>query len=168
VKKIKLTQGQYALVDDTDFEELNQYKWFAAKDGDTGKFYAVRSISRIHEIRKYGAQRISMHRQILGLPAFPGDKRKGDHREPDHTLDNRRNNLRRAGSEQNNMNKRKQSNNTTGFKGVTFRSSSGMFIAQIQSQGKMRHLGVRKTAKAASKLYEAAAKELHGEFARVA
>lgn len=31
MKKISLTQGQFTIVDDEDFEELNQYNWFAYK-----------------------------------------------------------------------------------------------------------------------------------------
>ena len=42
MKKIKLTQNKYALVDDNDFEELNKFKWHALKDENT--FYAGRKI----------------------------------------------------------------------------------------------------------------------------
>ena len=39
-KKILLTQGQEAIVDDEDFLLLSQYKWYAAKQKYT--FYAER------------------------------------------------------------------------------------------------------------------------------
>ena len=42
MKQIPLTQGKFALVDDEDFEYLNQFKWCALKRPHT--FYAVRNL----------------------------------------------------------------------------------------------------------------------------
>lgn len=42
MREIKLTQGKFALVDDEDYEYLNQFKWYAHKAGDT--YYAARVI----------------------------------------------------------------------------------------------------------------------------
>lgn len=33
MRKIKLTQGKYTVVDDIDFDWLNQWNWFADKIG---------------------------------------------------------------------------------------------------------------------------------------
>lgn len=44
MRKIPLTQGKFALVDDADFDWLNQWKWYALKTKTT--FYAVRKVSR--------------------------------------------------------------------------------------------------------------------------
>lgn len=94
MKKIKLTQNKYTLVDNADYANLNQYKWYAHKE--RGSFYAIRKTY-------YANKRItfSMHRQILGLKK--GDKHQGDHR--DHnTLNNQRYNLRISTVSQNQMN----------------------------------------------------------------
>ena len=42
MRAIPLTQGQWALVDDADYEWLMQYEWCAQWDKDTRSFYAVR------------------------------------------------------------------------------------------------------------------------------
>jgi hypothetical protein len=52
-KRIKLTQGKYALVDDCDYEQLNQYKWHYSQG------YAAR--------RQFGKV-VLMHRQIMQTP----------------------------------------------------------------------------------------------------
>jgi len=40
---IPLTKNQFAIVDQDDFELLNQLKWYASKGGHGGSFYAMRS-----------------------------------------------------------------------------------------------------------------------------
>ncbi len=59
MKEIQLTQGKTAIVDDSDYERENQYKWFAYKDKNT--FYAKRNVS------VNGKQRcLFLHGSILG------------------------------------------------------------------------------------------------------
>lgn len=82
-------------------------------------------------------------------------------------LDNRWDNLRRATPSQNGINRRLQSNSTTGFKGVCLPTAKRRYTAHIKIRGKHRHLGCFDTAEEAAACYAEAAKELHGEFADV-
>jgi hypothetical protein len=77
MREIFLTQDKIALVDDEDFEYLNQWKWCANKGSNT--FYAMRSGG------------IMMHRVLLNL-SF-GDKRVVDHIDR-NGLNNQRKNIR--------------------------------------------------------------------------
>jgi len=88
----------------------------------------------------------------------------------DHVDGDRKNNspknLRSATISQNNMNARIKSNNRSGFKGVSKVKKSGNFVSKIMANGKLHYLGEYKIAYDAAKAYDAAAIELHGEFAR--
>jgi hypothetical protein len=156
---IALTQGQRATVWASDFDRISKRKWYAAWSPITRSFYAVR-----HEKIAEKWITIPMHREILGLE--PGDPREGDHVDSGQTLDNRRSNIRIATSQQNGMNSRIQKNSSTGFKGVSYRKDSKMYRARIMVDGKSISLGGDKQATKAHELYAAAAKRLHGEFAR--
>lgn len=135
MKKIKLTRGQFALVDDRDYEKISKNKWLASWAKNTESFYAERRASK--EEKEGGApSHLSMHRCIMNA-------KKGDI--IDHinhnTLDNRRCNLRFVTCSQNNMNKRKYSNNSSGFPGVNWSKSAKKWRSYIQSKGKQVHLG---------------------------
>lgn len=42
MKQVRLTKGLYALVDDEDFDFVNQFTWYASLESRGTKFYAVR------------------------------------------------------------------------------------------------------------------------------
>jgi len=73
-------------------------------------------------------------------------------------------NLREADSSQNKANRRINSNNSTGFKGVV--PDGGKFKAFIQFRGKKRYLGSYDTPQAAHLAYKTTEKLVFGEFAR--
>jgi len=155
-REIPLTRGHVAIVSPEDFSFLSQWKWFSSYAPNPRRFYAVRW-ERLESGKRVA---IRMHREILGLRH--DDKRLGDHRNHD-TLDNRRGNLRISTKSQNNCNRKHQTNNTLGFKGVS-KTPYG-FRARIRIDRKTIALGTRRTPEAAYALYCEAAIRLHGEFA---
>src|SRR3990167_10013470 len=130
MKKIKLTQGKYALVDAEDFDWLNQWKWHF--DGN----YAVRSVYLGKIDGKYRHKTIWMHRLINEtLAEF----------ETDHInknkLDNQKNNLRIVTSQQNNFNRAIQKNNSSGHQGISWFKRDSKWRAHIKFNRIVKHLG---------------------------
>jgi hypothetical protein len=158
MREISLKNGKIALVDDCDFDVLNKFEWTAYKSNRSNRFYAVRFT---YQYGKTFAH--YMHREILGL-AF-GDKREGEHRS-ENGLDNQRHNLRIASSSQNKCNRGAHKNNRLGVKGVHIHAD-GKYRAMIHKDKKRYDLGLFNSLEEAADAYGAAAKALHGEFARV-
>jgi AP2 domain/HNH endonuclease len=157
MKRIPLTQGQFALVDDEDFERLNIHKWCAVFDRRRRLFYATRQSPRFN-----GKQRvINMHRSILG--ALPGEQ--VDHKNHD-TLDNQRENLRICSVPQNSANRRMSINNTSGYKGVSWHKRDKRWFAYVNNgHGRQIYIGYYSTAREAAAAYDLAAVRYFGEFA---
>lgn len=80
--------------------------------------------------------------------------------------DNRPRNLRAATKSQNGMNRPKQRDNSTGFKGVCWDKAKSKYAATIKRNGKQYNLGRFDDPATAHAAYVRAAAELHGEFAR--
>lgn len=158
MRQISLTQGQVALVDDADYDWLNQWKWAARKDHNEN-FYAVRSSSV--NGKQYA---IYMSRQVLGLEY--GDKKETDHKNH-NTLDNRRNNLRTCTHQENLMNQKSHLNSTSKFRGVYWDKLLGKWRAQIRKDGKVKHLGVFVLEELAALTYDMAAIREFGKFANL-
>lgn len=155
-REIPLTQGKVALVDDCDFEYLSQFNWFAHKNKFT--WYAQRNSPRVNGKRTV----IHMHREILQAPnAF-----KVDHRDDDG-LNNQRGNIRLCTQGENIRNRRVSVTNTSGYKGVHWKTQNKKWAATIHIDGKSIHLGYFKSASDAALVYDAAAREHYGEFARL-
>lgn len=147
------SSGLEILVDDSDHEELSKFSWCIAGDGYAGRseWTNGRWIS------------VSMHRILMDLK--PGDKRKVDHINGNR-LDNRRGNLRICTDAQNQRNRGKNKNNTSGFKGVTWSKNRKKWYAHIGFGGRDYFLGFYATPEAAHQAYCEAAAKHHGEFAK--
>ena len=153
--EIKLTQGKVALIDDADWPLVCRFRWFADKGHST--FYAVTKVLR----EGGGMRNVSMHRMLLGLtdPRIHTDHRDGN------GLNNTRSNLRTCTHAENRRNTGVNSNNKSGFKGVSWDKSSGKWRATIMANRKQKSLGCFTTPEAAYEAYCRAAVELHGAFA---
>jgi len=105
----------------------------------------------------------SLHRMILGVtdPTILVDHRDGD------GLNCKRSNLRETNHAGNSQNASRRADNTSGYRGVTFNKLSGKWQASIQREKVKKHLGLFPTAELAHEAYATAARELHGEFAKV-
>jgi hypothetical protein len=79
-------------------------------------------------------------------------------------LNNKIENLRLASTQENSFNRGKQSNNTSGYKGVFWDKTNQKWKAQTRQKGRTKSLGYFKTPEEASKVYESYTKILHGEF----
>ena len=155
MKIIPLTQGKVAIVDDSDFEWLSQFKWCAVKEYKSRTiWYATRNVKRY-------SPRISrfMHHHVLTSCSIKIDHINGD------GLDNRRSNLRPSTVAQNQHNSRKMIGRSSRFKGVHWNSSSSKWIAQIRLNGCSKYLGCFDDERCAALAYDHAADKHYGEFA---
>lgn len=160
MKEISLTQGKIALVDDCDFDYLNQWKWCAAKARRT--YYAFRRME-INGKMTVG----TMHQFLINQP-------KGmqiDHKD-DNGLNNQRNNLRICTNQENHMKMQtakliKGKAKTSLFKGVCFCKRTGRWAVSIKINGKNKFLGRHVSEIYAATVYNDAAKVMFGEFARL-
>jgi HNH endonuclease len=148
-------------------------------DPNTGQFHwrertarCVRVGSSAGHLPSQGRCRISIDRRVYvahQLAWFYMTGRWGrptiDHRDGD-AGNNCWTNLRQASRSQNNANRRRPRQNTSGYKGVYLCRESGKWRACIGRNGKKIHLGRFETAQAAHAAYVAAARKFFGEFAR--
>ncbi len=153
MKEIQLTQGQVALVDDEDYEHLNQWKWYAHKFKST--YYAGRTC------RASGKPKtIKMHREIMKTPAgFLCDHK--DH----NGLNNQKCNLRNCTKSENNANG--TSMGSSKYLGVSYYKAAKKWQAYIRKDNKPIFLGKHDSENMAGKAYNEAALKYHGEFARL-
>lgn len=147
--------GLYALVDIEDVPLIEVHKWRAACTNPHGTqiTYAVASNPE--------GGLIYMHRLILGLV----DRLDQADHANSNGLDNRRSNLRAVTAQENQFNRRVHRNSVSGYKGVSWAKRERRWRADISKDGKRRWLGYFANPVDAACAYDAAARELYGEFA---
>jgi outer membrane cobalamin receptor len=153
MKQIALTQNKIALVDDDDFEIVNQFKWSYQDSRDTG--YAKRST--------YPSKKtVLLHRFLLSAtPDKEVDHINGD------GLDNRRENLRLCSRRENHQNSKKKNNLSSIYKGVSWNKEKRKWRAQIRYEDRQMHLGYFNNEIDAAKAYDLTATIHFGEFAKL-
>lgn len=138
-----------ALVDDEDYEKVINYGPWALSDG-----YAV------YNFRGNKGVVVAMHNLVKPISNDKYNEHKDRNR-----LNNQKENLRDATIGQNNCNKTKYTNNTSGYKGVFRDKVYNKWFARITIDGKNIYLGGFHDKDEAALAYNVAAVKYHGEFA---
>lgn len=137
--------NKYVLIDADSVDKLSAYQWSIGSHG--------------YVTHGSGSEQVLMHRLISGA----SETDFVDHINRDK-LDNRKCNLRICTMRQNSMNRSKQINNTSGFKGVC-QTVTGKWQAQIAYKGRSIYLGIYDDPETAAKAYDTAARDIFGEYA---
>jgi hypothetical protein len=149
-RMVPLTQGMYAKVDEGEYDRLAQNAWVYTAHG-----YAARKPNQ--------SELIPMHREIMSTP--PG--MVADHINGNR-LDNRRANLRNCTHAENCRNRGAHvRQKTSQYKGVYRDKSADRWYACARFNKKRYWLGTFYSEEEAARAYDAKAKELYGDFARL-
>lgn len=132
MKKIALTSGKFALVDDEYYDKLNTHKWLYSKLGYAARYdYSAQP-------RRY----VLMHREVIS--ARPGQIVDHINR---NRLDNTSSNLRIVTRSQN------ASNTNRIVKGCSYFKPYDKWMARITTNGKTKFLGYFSTQEEATAAY---------------
>ncbi len=117
-------------------------------------------VKTVYVMRHHCGSNQYLHSFLMDAMGRPVDHINGD------GLDNRRANLRLCTPAQNAANRSVLPRSKSRVKGVSWCKRDARWIAFIASEGKKKNLGRFDTIEAAKAAYDAAAKQLHGEFFR--
>jgi HNH endonuclease len=151
MKRIELSQGKFALVDDADYPSVSKFRWYASRTGR--RVYAVRNL-------KKGESGSRLLHRFLIPSQIEIDHRDGD------GLNCQRRNLRPATKQENQRGfRRKAAGASSRFRGVSWHRGENKWRATITINYKDIHLGYFQDEILAAKKYNQAARKFFGEFA---
>ena len=153
-QRIRVGRKNFALVDDDDYEALIEYNWILLSCSG-GLRYATRKNQAGK--RPYA---FLMHREIMSVP-------KGltvDHIDG-NGLNNCKNNLRLATHSEQQWNRQKNSNNTTGYRGVYYDKRNKIYRAEMRAGRVKWSLGTYTNPRDAAIAYNVATLLLKDEHA---
>lgn len=139
-------------IDPSDFPTYKKYKW---------SIYNGYVQTNIKDVTGRSSTR-RLHQILMN----PSSGFMVDHIDL-NKLNNRRNNLRICTNAENQRNRVRPANNTSGFKGVYFNKGRNKYASQIRYDNKKKFLGYFTSAIDAAKAYDLAAKRIFGQFARL-
>lgn len=150
--------GRVALIDDADYDLVMQLRWNVQEAVEPQRrrvvSYATTSLSGTRTSRKP----ILMHKLLTGWPLTDHIDGNG--------LNNRRSNLRPATHAQNQFNAGSRGGSSQ-YKGVSWNKHARKWCAGIDAAPIRMRLGYFTDEEEAARAYDAAALQLHGEFARL-
>lgn len=156
MRAIRVGKTHVAYVDDADYEKVSQNRWMPKKH---------RHVTYAHRMIFVGGKKTSltMHRALMS----PNEGDLVDHADR-VGLNNQRSNLRLCDHSQNAFNRKRTVLNTSGFKGVQWRSDRKRWRVYVAAYNKSHYVGLFKDRVEAFKAYCEAARCLHGDFMRAA
>ena len=146
MKKIPLSRGLFALVDDEDYDELIKYSW-CAMCPRKNMFYAARSI------HVQGTCNVTLHPTMHRILMNPPKGKEIDHING-NGLDNRRENLRIVTRRQNSQNRHDA--RTSKYPGVSWETRVKKWAVRLRWNGKNQFLGHYKNEIEAATVYRVA------------
>lgn len=160
MKKLELTKGKVALVDDEDFYWLSQFNWFAIQIGET--WYAKRSKKK-GILRNAVSYEIYLHRVVMQLH----DKTKVVDHMNHNGLDCQKSNLRICSKTENDWHSRGLLNSSSIYKGVSWSKNKDKWQVSLKCEKEKIFIGYFDNEIEAAKAYDTIAAKYFGEFAHL-
>lgn len=152
-------ENLWTIIDLEDLEKVINfpYTWFAKYQTLNKGFYVYASVYN-SETKKY--KTLCLHQFIMNANGQAVDHINGD------TFDNRKSNLRIVEDSDNSKNRKsKNSNNTSGYRNVSWNKKDKKWVVQMQINKKHKTLGSFDDVHEAGKFAEEMRKKYYGEYA---
>lgn len=155
------------LKDELSYEpDTGLFDWKVSKSGRRLRPFVGTLNGKGYRTLRFEGTSILAHRVAWFLMTGEFPKKTIDHINGCRS-DNRWCNLREATQQQNSMNRGPQTNNKSGYVGVSWHKKCKRWRAEINAKGRKIHIGMFKNIEDAARAYDAMALRLHGKWARL-